>query len=254
VIEVEITSTASFLDTSRRALSGFGRTVYWYRGHASATWLLVPSVHRTYDNVGEHSLMARFRLSAPTRREKCPELRDLAGWICLMQHFGLPTRLLDWTASPLAALYFAVSHEPQPGPAAVWVLVPSELNRASACRQDATLVLTGPEAKPLLEAAFEGGRQVDETLAVVGQDVDLRMTVQQAAFTIHGTDAPLEARPASETCLAKFLIPEAAKEHLAEELWVLGIRRSGLFPDLASLAKDLATDFRMIAPKVLQNR
>lgn len=163
-----------------------------------------------------------------------------------MQHFGLPTRLLDWTASPLAALYFAVSDEPRPGPAAVWALVPSELNHASRHGQQATLVLTGPEARPLLAAAFERGALVDEVLAVVGQDVDVRMTVQQGAFTIHGTDQPLEQRPGVERYLAKFVIPETAKERLAEELWFLGVRRSGLFPDLGNLAKDLASDLRTI--------
>jgi hypothetical protein len=94
-------------------------------------------------------------------------------------------------------------------------------------------------------AAFEGATPRDEVLAVMGQDVDMRMTVQQGAFTIHGSDKPLEELAAAG-CLAKLIIPADSKPTFDDELWVLGMRRSSLFPDLANLALDLANERRLI--------
>ena len=246
IIQIEVANVATLLDAARKVCLGFGRTAYWFRGHARADWSLVPSVHRDYSSVGERNLMGRFLMSAPTRHSRCPEIRDGAPWLCLMQHFGLPTRLLDWTGSLLASVYFAVSYDPMPGPAAVWVLVPSELNKASSHKSDSTFLIHGPEAMPLVKGAFDGGLESDDVLAVLGQDVDLRMTVQQGAFTIHGDATPLEQRSGAERFLAQFVIPENAKPTFDDELWVLGMRRSALFPDLGNLAKDLANDRRLI--------
>jgi hypothetical protein len=248
IIEREATNVASLIDRARELCLGFGRTVYWFRGHAGADWKLVPSVHRDYDNVGERNLMGRFRMGAPTRYSKTPEITDVGSWICLMQHFGLPTRLLDWTGSLLAAVYFAIASNPRSGPAAVWILVPSELNKSSI-GVDHTCLIHGSEVRPLLASAFDGAPGTDIVIAALGQDIDLRMTVQQGSFTIHGDCTPLENKSGAERYLAKIIIPENAKRTFDDELWVLGIRRSMLFPDLANLAIDLAEDWRLIPKK-----
>lgn len=244
MIQIEITSVASLIEASRFAFQGFGKTVHWFRGQGTAAWGLVPAVHRDYDQAGEHNLAAHFRLSAATRHLKTPDLSDLPAWMSLMQHFGLPTRLLDWTASPLVALFFALDSVSHTETAVVWALVPSRLNAVSAFKAEETFVLSGAEARPLLLAGLERGPVVEDVLAVVGQDIDLRMTLQQGAFTLHGTNAALNEHPNASGFLAKFTIPQSARERISEELWFLGVRRSSLFPDLANLALELTTDQR----------
>lgn len=251
MIQVKIRSVAELIDSARTVFSGFGRTTTWFRGQSSSSWSLVPLVHRQYDRHGEHSLAARFLLAAPTRYEPTPDLEDLSGWLCLMQHFGLPTRLLDWSASPLVALYFAVNSGPCAGDAAVWGMVPSGLNAKSMASREETFVLSGPEARALVVAALRQGSPIDDVLAVVAQDIDLRMAVQQGAFSLHGTDQPMESRTGADRYLAKLVIPHSAIAALQEELWFLGIRRASLFPDLTNLAIDLCNDHRLIPIKTV---
>ena len=205
-----------------------------------AEWKLVPSIHRKYCSEDETDLSTQFRLKAPTRYPNCPDPGDFARWICLMQHFGLPTRLLDWTESPLTAAYFALIHEPCNEDAAIWCLSIGDLNKITRNRESVAII-AHQSVEHLLKPAFLGGKSPDQVIAVTGQQSDVRMTVQQAGFTIHGGDTPLESHAKADEFLRKFVIPKNAREAFWKELWILGVRRSQLFPDIENLARELAS-------------
>ena len=99
-----------------------------FRGQIDAGWYLATSLERfalsvhvgPHANVREHSsqisvtqhmveerLTSEFKRGAHHFNVEPLDEKDAFGWLALMQHFGAPTRLLDWTESPYVALYFA---------------------------------------------------------------------------------------------------------------------------------------------------
>jgi len=228
------------IDLSLLAAATLG-TEIWWRGHSRAEWNLVPSVRRGNRKPSdEMNLAVRFFQHAPTRYARCPPESDFPGWLFLMQHYRLPTRLLDWTESILIAAYFACS-EHQSHDAALWALSPYLLNKAETGEQ--TLFTPNhPHARQLFRPPFTDKYDPSEaTLAILAREMDLRMTVQLSAFSIHGSSTPLELNASASQFLLKFDIPAVLKKSVVTHLFYLGIRESSLFPDLEHLAAELSS-------------
>lgn len=84
--------------------------ILWFRGQGRAEWGLEPFIARSAGDPIETEFVyyKRFLQNASRIIDQIP--LDEWGWLFLMQHYGIPTRLLDWSENPLVALYFAVSN------------------------------------------------------------------------------------------------------------------------------------------------
>ena len=221
----------------------------WYRGQSDYSWGLVPSVQRS-NNMGENYeqyITTNFMIKTMRLNPNAPYKYNRAAWLTLMQHYGLPTRLLDWSESPLVALYFALS-DLKNSDAAVWVLNPMELNKK---------VGYGAYVPPInyeslngdLEGAFSNQTNKKRKLqkriiACHGVGSDLRMYVQQSDFTVHSSTEQLDKiLLADKACdyMYKIRIPKHIRPKLLHPLDAMGFHESSIYPDMEHIAREQAS-------------
>ena len=224
----------------------------WFRGHGDASWSLDPSWYRSSRNVSgvgaeyysEQTLLERFRLRAPTYLDRLPA-SDWE-WLFLMQHYGLPTRLLDWTESALIALYFALRDNKGKRDAAVWVLSPWWLNRETLGEY---MLLAADDPHVSGHGPLAPGRELEGRmpLAITPIHSSPRIAAQRGVFTIHGTERGALNRLARRTkerpSLRRLVIPKKRIFDLKTELAVSGITESLVFPELTGLCREMTNFF-----------
>ncbi len=218
----------------------------WFRGNSKADWNLLPSLYRKGYAYKEQNMNSYFRNKAKSRYLNCPERTDVFSWLFLMQHYRLPTRLMDWSDSPLVGLFFILDNsEYNNADGALWALDPTGLNLHQMGK--GTICLAGGSyVEKLFRDAFIGddSKPDKRILAVITEQMDLRQLLQQSAFTIHGIDTPLDKFPESDNYLTRIVIPASAKSYFREILDVFCISGEILFPDLENLARVISkTEF-----------
>lgn len=230
-------STIEFLN----CIEDHGREAM-FRGQGDSSWPLLPSIARYsvaiepdgYDSVSglEDHLLDRFRiLGVPFR-----DFRSMPRFEQLMhaQHYGLPTRLLDWSTNPLKALFFAVEDP--------------TLDKAHAA-----VYITRPRFWAEGTANLDDG---DEFVACFPELLHERISAQDAcvvAFPLskNSMDVPaisLENLPPSLEFLHKVTVPSSCKQKLRKQLAVLGVTHRSVYPGLEGTTrwiKSELSDFRV---------
>lgn len=214
----------------------------WFRGQADRAWDLAPSLSRLGGVEAELTLFKRFKQNALPFVSDRPQTEW--EWLFVMQHFGLPTRLLDWTESPLVALYFAV-HDSTPDvdqvDAALWVLLPMELNKSSKLYSNYHSDIPGFGDDEHLDGYLPSAVAKQAIglgpIAAVAMRNNPRIQVQQGVFTVcHRDIVPLNGAD-NPQYIWRYIIPAGAKAQIKAELELLNLSKLSLFPELANVSE-----------------
>lgn len=193
-----------------------------FRGHARSSWHLVPDVHRggvisaenQEDRVrAEKAMLMEFMRQT---RSLLPHLpRDDWEWLSLARHYGMPTRLLDWTENAAAALFFAVECPNGGVDSAVW------------CSER-------PSEADITKSPFE----VDHIYLYNPPHIAPRITAQSACVTVHPTDY-IGKRYDWRRKLVKVIVPAQSRGRIRATLRAHGIHMASLFPEPAGIAEEI---------------
>jgi hypothetical protein len=226
-----------------------------YRGGTDAAWPLLTSLDRlggtapphTKRDLEAHVLRNFIRYSRPhfdTRAESEWELLVAA------QHHGVPTRLLDWTYSPLVAAHFATAPHPERHcDRCVWRLDWKRVHerfglpKLALLLQDVERLLGGERTPCTPWALFEredGDARHAFACMIEPPSLDARIVAQSAVFTLtsdttRSFDDFLEAHGLGDA-LTRIIIPSSVVPRLRDQLDLVGMDERRLFPDLDGVA------------------
>ena len=239
-IQIEIDSIGTLLSELKRTMGS--HEPFWFRGHSNSSWSLQPGYQRLKNPPPESVLIKKFKQNANLLVSNVGI--NKFDWLFYLQHYGVPTRLLDWSESPLYALYFSVIANPKKE-GAVWALRPLELNKFTTSIPKTSKFLPSFEDTDLDNYSTESleASHLDGVLpmAAIATRNNARIQAQLGVFTISH-----RAKQAIETIgdgshVTKFRVSPNAKKTILEELRLLGVSKFQLFPEL-SAAGELIKD------------
>jgi hypothetical protein len=235
------TSLVEFLNLLKP--SGLQDPPVWFRGAKNAAYDLKPGLyrHKTLNDFQslvalESRMLTAFRHRSPPFTQDIPT--DQLALQFLMQHHGVPTRLLDWSESPFVALYFALEAYDDPrrvsNDVAVWVLDPVVLNRHSLKNTNVGILSAEDDwLQGLRPVGNNPTVSVSSPVAIFGIYNSRRIVAQRGVFVLYGNDVQsLEvsnATIAHPDLIWRVTIPAANKKVVFEQLFSFGITDSVIF-------------------------
>ena len=215
------------------------KNVLWFRGHSSEAYKLAPSIYRApYNASKESEFMSLFKAKGI---KFFPNKADYFEWLFIMQHYGTPTRLLDWSESAIVALSFATqyrSHENKDSDAVVWCLDPFKINELAHVDNGQPTIINICEDSRVSSFYETGGSQ---PIAILGSYNSERIIAQKGVFTLFPMTASfnMEEMPQAEEFLIKLIIPANKVSSIAHELYYIGVNEMSLFPEPESISKEI---------------
>lgn len=227
-----------FLESIKDAKADLGNPeILWYRGHANSNHYLLANLLR-YENglEKEQQLFSSFKkFSDRILKRRNSEWETLFE----MQHYGIPTRLLDWSETFGIALFFAAHYnqiQHSGNDAAIYLLDPIALNQISGIKQIQKL----PEdedkfsyAKIYLQKTPFAAKA---PIAIEPIFINDRMLAQRGVFTVHHDDFLPPIENAFPKAIKKILLSCEVILAAIEFLELSNLNMYTVFPDIAGLS------------------
>ncbi len=253
-----------------------------FRGMSDKKWKLLPGVLREFEeeqkselveggaisgNIyisSEIEILSHFKKEASGILNHVPQADNLT-WLQYAQHYGVPTRLLDFTANPLVALFFCCQSESK-ADGSLWIINTANFHRWSSdediCK-DKTLRHTRKSIIDtiLLNMSSAGLAESEELtknrpILFIPPYIDQRMSAQSSRFMLWGNnDSALDNMEIEDNEMvlcpdgmridtindqrfwAKLIVPSNCKHSLVRELDLLNINEKSIFPGLDGIGK-----------------
>ena len=253
----------SFYGTLERLIPLDDNSIYFFRGHGNTKFNIEPSIYRNDTSIrGVKEEDVLFKEGVRHCPSDFSDNMSTFEKLVKMQHYGLPTRLLDITTNPLVALYFACNASSDTdGEVLVFKVLKSELKYYDS---DAVSVVSNIARRPsdfssvdfksslqetylLHEIRYEkphfqdliNKNDIESVFCVLPKLENPRIQKQAGAFFIYGVKgdnkkiAPLASAP------KRIIISSKGKKYILKELSALGINNATLFPDIDNILKTI---------------
>jgi len=211
-------TTLKSVDQLHKYLDKFRKSsVFKFRGQSDELWTLTPKAGReTFSKVSDADSFGHWKRRALSYLER----ENYSEWelLAIAQHTGLPTRLLDWTHTPLVAVFFAVIDNHQKD-GALYVYKPK-------------FYITDEKKMP-----FDLDTEIGLFQPTTSSN---RLANQYGYFTIHKNPGTALDDTTKDGYLEKLIIPVNLKLELTHMLNQYGINYLTLFPDLEGLSRHLS--------------
>ncbi len=261
---------------------------YIYRGVGDEKYQLLPSIFRKVTHQysdDEFMVVTNYKYLAHSTEKKVLQdfIAEAAGyikdipttdffrWAEYAQHFGAPTRLLDWTSNPLVALFFAcINAEDRDG--ALWILHESNFRSYSLMNSqlgdEEKEKINKLSYKDMFNSIFSGSKQIVREYPVIYQPyyVDNRMGAQSSKLMFWGTrqEALEEMIPQrnylviqnpdngeyfnygnqNQEVILKLMVRKQVKQGILRQLENVGVNYKTLFPGLDGIGKYIEHKYR----------
>jgi len=247
-----IESVQDYLDVTEYLRETFDVEKPWYRGVSHARYDLIPKVYR--DRLWQRHENFEWWLHVEFANRARPFVNDHHHysqwhWYFTMQHYGLPTRLLDWTEGSLIALYFAVREPDNTYIPSVYFMNPYWFDEFVYKKNEGEGIAYNTDDSAITEdhrsrlLSYLGeGETPKYPICIDPPVINSRIHAQKSVFTIHGrliNPFRMLAKNNDKAQIVKIRFSTKKAEHIKQQLDGMGITEGTLFPDLEGLARDM---------------